>query len=233
MKNKVLMCGVFSLLTIFCFGIFGCGSKEYVPEPRYPGSITGTLTMISGLVAPSVAVELTQLSTNTKFSATTDINGYYSFYNLPDGRYLLRYVKSGYVTFNISTIVSGLHKDISGNLLTSSEITQFFGPAHPYNSQKGLVGTYVRSSRYAGLDGASVSLSPATYDALGYQIADYTFDWTATSTILGYAMFYNVTPGNYTLTASKSGYTMSPVSYTDVPVLAGEVTQAEFIPTRN
>jgi hypothetical protein len=68
---------------------------------------------------------------------------------------------------------------------------------------------------------------------LGYQIADYSFDWTATSTILGYAMFYNVTPGNYTLTASRSGYTMSPVSYTDVPVLAGEITQVEFIPTQN
>lgn len=235
MKNKVLMCGVFYLLIIFCFGIFGCGSKEtvYLSETQYPGSITGTLSMVSGVVASNVAIELTQSSTGTKFSTTTDINGYYSFHNVQDGRYLLRYVKSGYVTFNIPTIVSGLHKDISGNLLTSSEITQFFGPAHPYNSQKGLVGAYVRSGRYAGLAGASVSISPATYDALGYQIADYSFDWTATSTILGYAMFYNVTPGNYTLTASRSGYTMSPVSYTDVPVLAGEITQVEFIPTQN
>jgi hypothetical protein len=236
MKNKVLMCGVFSLLVIFCLGIFGCGSKEtvvYVPATKYPGSITGTLSMVSGVVASGVAVELTQLSTSTKFSTQTDINGYYSFYDLPDGKYLLRYVKSGYVNFNIPTIVSGLHKDISGNLLTSSEITQFFGPTHPYNSQKGLVGAYVRSGRYAGLEGATVSLSPASYEGLGYQIADYSFDWTATSTILGYAMFYNVTPGNYTVTASRTGYTMSPVSYTDVPVLAGEITQVEFIPTQN
>lgn len=235
MKNKVYICGVLSLLIIFCFGIFGCGKTDtvYVQEPRYPGSITGTLSMVSGVVASGVAVELTQLSTNTKLSTTTDINGYYSFSDLPDGRYLLRYVKANYVTFNIPTIISGLHKDISGNLLTPAEITLFFGPAHAYNSQSGLVGTYVRSGRYAGLEGASVSLSPANYTALGYQKADYTFDWSAPSTILGYAMFYNVNPGNYTLTASKNGYTMFPTSYTDVPVLAGEITQVEFIPTKN
>jgi hypothetical protein len=232
MKSKVLMCGVLSVLLVCCFGIFGCGDTNYVERPLQPGSISGTIGAVSGDVVPNATVELTQVSTKQKFSTTSDKNGFYRFLDLADGKYILRYGKTGFVAFNVVTFVTdGLHKELSGNLLTADEISFFFGPAHPYNNQTGLVGAYVRTGKYTGLPGATVSLSPNTYGAMGYQMQDYTFDWTATSTTaIAYAMFYNVVPGNYTLTASKSGYTMSPVSYTDVPVLAGEITQVEFIP---
>jgi hypothetical protein len=220
------------LLLIFCLGIFGCGDTVNNTEnPRLPGSITGTISAISGVVLQDVVLECTQVSTKIKLTTKTDRNGYFSFLDLADGKYHLRSEKPGYVPFNNVTIVKdGLHVDLSGNLMTADEISFFFGPAHPYNRQTGLVGTYVRTGKYSGLPGATVSLSPNSYSALAYQIQDYSFDWTATSTVIGYAMFYGVAPGNYTLTASKSGYTMFPESYTDLPVLAGEITQASFIP---
>ena len=233
MKNKgVHVWWRFLLLLIFCLGIFGCGDTINNTEtPRLPGSITGTIGNINDQVLPDVVVDCTEVSTKIRLTTRTDKNGYFRFLDLADGKYLLRSEKPGYVPFNIVTMVrDGLRVDLSGNILTADEISFFFGPAHPYNSQLGLVGSYVRTGKYSGLAGATVSLSPNTYGALGYQIQDFSFDWTATSTVAGYAMFYNVAPGNYTLTASKSGYTMFPDSYTDLPVIAGEITQASFFP---
>jgi hypothetical protein len=234
MKSKFISLIMCSLLVIFCFG---CGGSDDAPAPELTGAISGTVSEISGLDASDVAAQLTSVATGATYSTKTDINGYYIFPHLPNGIYILRYAKTGFVPFNIYTIVSNnLRKEISGNLLSSADITNFFGAAHPYNSQHGLIGTYVRSSRYTGLAGATVSIAPSAgaYEALGYQKADgtYAFDWNATSTMLGYAMFYNVEPGKYTLTAAASGYTMAPLAI-DITVTAGEITQAEFLPTKN
>jgi hypothetical protein len=190
------------------------------------------VTGVQTCALPIFLVELTHVSTNAQFVTATDVNGFYLFSDLSDGKYLMRTTKAGFIPFNHVLIISGLHKELSGNLISIADMNMFFGAGHQYNAAKGYVGTYARTSRYAGLAGAAFSISPDLKEALGYQKTDYNFDWAATATIVGYAMFYGVTPGNYTVKATAAGYSMSPESFTDVPVKAGEVTQLEFFPTK-
>jgi Carboxypeptidase regulatory-like domain/TonB dependent receptor-like, beta-barrel len=62
------------------------------------GSIAGTVKDQSGAVIPGAALTLVNLDLTTSYRATTDTQGYYSFPNLPVGRYELTIQAAGFKT---------------------------------------------------------------------------------------------------------------------------------------
>jgi len=60
------------------------------------GSISGTLTDPSGASIPGASVTLVNLDLTTSYKATTDAQGFYSFPNLPVGRYEMTIEATGF-----------------------------------------------------------------------------------------------------------------------------------------
>ncbi len=91
-SKRVLLIFIDSLCLAFCF----FASK---PTPAATGgSISGTVKDQSGAVIPGVALILVNLDLTTSYKTGTDAQGFYSFPNLPVGRYELTIEATGFKT---------------------------------------------------------------------------------------------------------------------------------------
>ena len=79
-------------LALLCFLVFCCARVWAATG----GSISGTVTDQSGASIPSASVTLVNLDLATSYKATTDAQGFYSFPNLPVGRYEMTIESTGF-----------------------------------------------------------------------------------------------------------------------------------------
>lgn len=79
------------------------------------GSMVGTVKDQSGAVIPGAALTLINLDLTTTYKAETDAQGFYSFPNLPVGRYEL--------TIEANSLLGTLGKGVNNNLLDTPEFT--------------------------------------------------------------------------------------------------------------
>jgi hypothetical protein len=190
--------------------------------PTY--SITGQL--FNKDATPIAGGSVTAISQTASTTTNTDANGNYTFPALPMAIYTLRFSASGMIPDNIMEINLMENCQQNCRLFTEIEFNALLGSAHPYDASSGylMVNLYASESGFS-IEGAVISLTPATYSALGYTNVGEVIDWTATTTYHpGSAIFYRVTPGNnYTITASKQGYSFTPV-YNGFSK-AGEITE--------
>ena len=89
---RILLIGLF----LFCCARAGAATG---------GSISGTVADKSGGVVPGASVTLVNLDLTTSYKATTDAQGFYSFPNLPVGRYELTIESAGFKTYKKTGLV--------------------------------------------------------------------------------------------------------------------------------
>ncbi len=89
LRIKVLgwTCAAIALL----FASINCAYAQAVN-----GTVVGTVTDPTGAVIPDAKVALTNVDTSTTRTASTDANGYYTFPNMPPGRYSVKVEKEGF-----------------------------------------------------------------------------------------------------------------------------------------
>ncbi|HWF48918.1 MAG TPA: carboxypeptidase regulatory-like domain-containing protein, partial [Bryobacteraceae bacterium] len=68
------------------------------------GTVVGTITDPTAAVVPNARVTITNLDTNTVRTASTDANGYYTFPDMPPGRYSVKVAKEGFASAEQSGI---------------------------------------------------------------------------------------------------------------------------------
>jgi len=239
MKNNVFIYVILSSLVILCMANIGCGSDSSVllptatptasPTPSGNASISGFLLSYKGRLPISDAtVQIKNRSTGYTVSTQTELNGYYIISNVPAGQYTYREAKTNYIPKNGYTeLIANRNTTGSGILVGTSDMVTY-----PYDPQYGYVLVWIGTANntFNGLGGVSVSCSPNTYNALGYVNSDFTINWQGSSTVegIGAAIFAKVSPGdNCIINATKTGYTFQSQN---IPVIAGEFTQVNFIP---
>src|SRR3974390_2581920 len=89
---------VFSFKSYICLLILALGLCAGVVQGQMAGTgvIVGTVTDPSGAAVPGASVTVTDLSTNSTRSATTNDAGRYNFPNLPPGKYDVAINKGGF-----------------------------------------------------------------------------------------------------------------------------------------
>lgn len=167
-------------------------------------TISGNVLNNTGLALPGVTVALT--GTNT-ITATTDVNGAYTFTGAVNGNYTLTASLSGYTFLPVSIPVV-----VSNGNVTSQN---FVGSATSPNTYT-ISGLITTSGTY--LSGATVSLTGSGSGAIT----------TTTDNINGVYKFTGVPNGNYTLVVSMNGYTFSPTSI-PVTVNNGNMVNQNFV----
>jgi protocatechuate 3,4-dioxygenase beta subunit len=147
------------------------------------GGENETAGTLSGVVTDEVGVLAgVTVSIGSGNSVTTDSSGQYQFTNIPVGSYTITFNKSGYDKKEITMQIN------SGNNPLNVQMVAVIQPGT-------LSGTVTDSSDGKAISGVSVQLSGSGGSA------------TATTDSTGSYAFTNITPGNYTITFSKSGYT--------------------------
>ena len=191
-STKVLL---YFLMMMFLMVVVGCSKSDDNPAPATTYSITGTVALTGGPLQ-NVVVTLSGSSTGT---FTTGSDGKYSFTGLANGTYTLTPALTGYV-FNPNPIVVV----VSG----SNMVQDFVATANPGGTTYSISGTvYLGPATTTAVSGVTVTLAGAH---TGSVVTGSTGTWTFTG-LLG---------GNYTVTASLSGYSITPVSFTWNPLSA-------------
>jgi formylglycine-generating enzyme required for sulfatase activity len=157
---------------------------------------------VGGAVTSGVTINLTGAATA---STKTDSSGNYNFTGLSDGNYAVAPSKTGYTFLPSSTAitVSGANKPNINFTATTSTV--------PTYSISGTVSGGVLSGVIINLTGATTAST--TTDSSG----NYSFG--------------NIANGNYTMTASKTGYTFIPVR--SITVNGANITGQNFAATAN
>ena len=170
-------------------------------------STTPTYT-ISGIMSGAVASGVTITLAGTSSGSTlTDSNGNYSFIGVANGSYTITPSKTGY-TFNPATIGMTVNNaDDSGQNFTATASTT------PTYTISGTVSGAVASGVTIIYTGTGIGTGFTTTDSSGNYI------------------FYNMPNGNYTLTASKAGYSFSPVR--SITVNGANITGQNFTAIAN
>ena len=164
-------------------------------------SITGQITSNSTGLA-GVTVSLSGASTA---QTTTDSSGNYSFTGQSNGDYTVTPSLSGYIFSPSGTVVTISHTDKAGIDFTATASTT------PTYSISGTVSGAVAS-------GVTITL---TGTSSGSTLTDSSGNYS----------FSGVANGNYTITASKTGYTFSPVF--SITVNGANITGQNFTATAN
>ncbi|MGV8122140.1 MAG: collagen binding domain-containing protein [Candidatus Xenobiia bacterium LiM19] len=227
------------LLLLFCLPVLGgCGdsgstAQNYYTDDNSPAatlySVSGRLTDANGVSAVGGATcTLSSEAGSSRYTGTsvTDADGNYRFTGVPAGNYVFQASAANYVTINKYFTVSGDTTSMSATLPSVAAWDSFMGDsAHPCDGASGYLYLEICDSGGNLLPGVTAELSPASYASKGYRRAGGSgFDWQASSTTsAGGVLFYKVMPGqSFSLTASKSGYTFSPMA--GFTVTAGQVT---------
>jgi hypothetical protein len=171
-------------------------------------SITGRITDAQNAPIAGITVEARNTQ-GLSHTGVTDSQGFYSVINLPAGDYTVRPLRnplSGpahYVYAPPTRTFPGLNADLFGANFTGTRVFDIQGR--------------VTSSTAPG-----VGIFDVTITATGSSTA------TATTDANGNYRLQDLIPGgNYTVTASKSGFTFSPVDYSFTN-LASDLSQADF-----
>ncbi|MGA7988534.1 MAG: carboxypeptidase regulatory-like domain-containing protein [Candidatus Dormiibacterota bacterium] len=165
------------------------------------GSITGTVTDATASGNPTLPGVTVTCSCQVA-TATTDVNGNYSFPNITPGTYSLTFALPGYVTSTINTV-----SVTSGNVATESAALTEDG---------GFNGTVTDSTK-APIQGVTVTcngcgVSSATTDSSG-----------------NYSFGEIIAPGTYSLTFNDTGYVTQTIS--GQVVNAGASTEVDAVMT--
>jgi hypothetical protein len=177
-------------MMMFLMATVGCSSSDNTPAP-VTYSISGTVTGPAQTLG-TVVITLTNVSTAATSTATTATDGTYSFTGLANGTYTLAPALTGYVFDPSTTVV----------VVNGSNMVQNFVSATTPG------GTLYSISGYVYLSGTTTPLSGVTVTLAGAHTGAVITGTTGTWTFAGL-------PGgagnNYTVTASLSGYSITPV----------------------
>jgi hypothetical protein len=106
------------VLVILLFSRCACAQTSF-------GSISGTVTDISGAVVPDAKVTLTDVDTHTTWMTTSNAAGLYEFVNLNPAHYAMTVGKAGFSLLTVTNIVlqmsSVAHVDIALHVGAASE----------------------------------------------------------------------------------------------------------------
>lgn len=172
------------LIMMFMMATVGCSSKDNTPAPT-TYSITGTVT---GSIAANVTITLSGASSAT---TTTASDGTYSFTGLGNGTYTLTPALTGYV-FNPNPIVV---------VVSGSNMVQNFVATSATGTYYTISGTVMVGT--TALSGVTVTMS-GSHSASVVTGTDGAWSFSAMG---GGA-------NTYTLAASLSGYSITPLSIT-------------------
>ena len=145
------------------------------------------------------------VTTPVSSSITSDALGHYQFVNVLPGEYLLKAEKAGYDTTSINVNVYAGSVAEADIYLTETDTTVL--PTTGY-----IIGNVKDAQTLLSISGALVSTVPATSSVFSKDDGSYSFA--------------NVTPGDYTVQISKTGYQDAS---TQVTISAGNSSQADFI----
>src|SRR5271163_3162866 len=91
----------YSSVLIFALALFTCGRLL----AGVTASISGTVTDSSGAVIAGATVTATNVDTAVATTLTTNTQGFYSFQELPLGRYTVNVSKSGFKAYSETGVV--------------------------------------------------------------------------------------------------------------------------------
>ncbi len=164
---------------------------------------------ISGKIFDAKTFDLIEkvnlVTTPVSSSITSDALGHYQFVNVLPGEYLLKAEKAGYDTTSINVNVYAGSVAEADIYLTETDTTVL--PTTGY-----IIGNVKDAQTLLSISGALVSTVPATSSVFSKDDGSYSFA--------------NVTPGDYTVQISKTGYQDAS---TQVTISAGNSSQADFI----
>jgi hypothetical protein len=117
-RNHPVKPGIQTIVRIVLAGVllFCCPRADSATG----GSISGTVADQSGAVVPGASLTLVNLDLTTSYRATTDAQGFYSFPNLPVGRYELTIEAAGFKTHKKTGLV--VDADAAVRVDTSLEV---------------------------------------------------------------------------------------------------------------
>src|SRR6202167_3431975 len=86
-----------------CLGIvLSLGATSAWAQTSQVGTVVGQVTDETHAVVPGVAVKLTEVTTNTAFNTTTNVDGRYTFSSVAPGNYNLSFIKQGFSTYEVN-----------------------------------------------------------------------------------------------------------------------------------
>jgi hypothetical protein len=91
----------------------GCWSPALFGQAS-DGAVTGTVLDTTGAAVPNAAVELENVATGVKHSATTNQSGVYRFNNIPVGQYRVLTTVTGFMPTKVENVTVELNKVSSG-----------------------------------------------------------------------------------------------------------------------
>ncbi len=177
-----------------------------------PGLISGTVKAAATLLAiPGATVTLSQPSpsTFTPIVETTNANGAYTIPSVTPGTYTLTAAASGFIASAVTVTISAAETLTENFLLNPAPVSTIRG-----NITSAITG--------AGINAATVVLTPVA-PTTGVAV-------TTTTNANGLYAFLNVTPGKYTVTASKTGYASNSAAVTTVVNTTSHVNIALSLP---
>lgn len=164
---------------------------------------------ISGKIFDAKTFDLIEkvnlVTTPVTSSITSDELGHYQFVNVLPGEYLLKAEKAGYDTTSINVNVYAGSVAEADIYLTETDTTVL--PTTGY-----IIGNVKDAQTLLPISGALVSTVPSTSSVFSKDDGSYSFA--------------NVTPGDYTVQISKTGYQDAS---TQITVSAGNSSRADFI----
>jgi hypothetical protein len=129
------------------------------------GSISGTVTDQSGAVVPDTSVSALNLDTTVQQTTKTNGNGFYTFTNLPVGRYEIEIVRDGFKPYKRTGLVldvnAALREDISLTMGEQSEEVVVSDTAVHVETESSQMGEVV-----AGTEIVAVALNGRSYTDL-------------------------------------------------------------------
>jgi Carboxypeptidase regulatory-like domain/TonB dependent receptor len=137
--------GIRILLRVLWIGLlaFGCARAEAATG----GSISGIVTDKSGAVVPGAGVTLVNLDLTTHYETATDGQGFYSFPNMPVGRYELSIGSAGFKTYKKTGLIvdtdSAVRVDASLDLGDKTETITVSATAAQAQAQVETVATHL------------------------------------------------------------------------------------------
>ncbi|MFF2093039.1 carboxypeptidase regulatory-like domain-containing protein [Paenibacillus sp. NPDC058174] len=188
-----------SMLTLVALLVSLFSSSTVTAAPTSDtGTVTGVIKDLATYdILSDVTVKILLSSSDGIYreeigSTVTDINGVYTFNNVPAGKFYLKFVKEGYVSLNVAP---------TGNTVTAGAVVT----VSPFFMKHSLIDGIVKNSQGAELGGVDIQVTGQPY-------------FTVTPEASGYFHFSNVQYGTYTLTISKPGYqTLVSESFTVSP----------------
>src|SRR5712671_7031787 len=125
--------------------------SAFVATADTGGSISGTVTDQTGAVVPDTTVTAQNLDTTVQQTTRTNVNGFYTFANLPVGRYEIEIVREGFKPYKRTGLVidvnAALREDISLTMGEQSEEVVVSDTAVHVETESSQMGEVVTGSQ--------------------------------------------------------------------------------------